>query len=116
MRIRFQADADFNQNIVRGVKRRQPAIDFQTSDEASLRGLGDPEVLAEAALEGRILVTHDRQTMPKHFAEFITTRHSAGVFILSQDLPVSQAIEQLLMVWEASEAEEWIDSIQALPF
>lgn len=115
MKIRFQADADFNQNIVRALRRRQPAIDFQTADAAGLRGLADPEVLAIAAREGRILVSHDRQTMPQHFAEFLTIQHSPGVFILSQYLPISQAVEELLMFWEASEAEEWIDTILALP-
>lgn len=115
MKIRFQADADFNQNVVRAVKRRQAAIDFQTADEAGLRGLRDQEVLAAAAREGRILVTHDRHTMPQHFADFLSTMQSPGVFILSQHLPISQAVEELLMVWQASEAEEWVDTIQALP-
>ena len=115
MRIRFQADADFNQNIVRAVKRLQPEIDFQTADEAGLRGLDDLEVLAASAREGRVLVTHDRHTMPQHFAAFVTTQHSPGVFILSQYLPIRQAVEELQLIWEASEAEEWIDIIQALP-
>lgn len=115
MKIRFQADADFNQNIVRALRRRQPAIDFQTADEAGLRGLDDTEVLAIAGLQGRILVSHDRRTMPQHFADFLTIQHSPGVFILSQYLPISPAVEELLMLWEASEAEEWIDTLQALP-
>ena len=115
MKIRFQADADFNQNIVRAVRRRQPAVDFQTADEAGLHGADDLEVLAASARESRILVSHDRRTMPQHFSEFLTQQHSPGVFILSQYLPISQAVEELLTVWEASEAEEWVDTIQALP-
>ena len=69
MRIRFQADADLNQRIVRAVRRGQPAIDFQTADEAQIRSLNDPEVLVTAAAEGRIVVTHDRTTMGslRHF-------------------------------------------------
>ena len=115
MKPRFQADADFNQNIVRALRRRQPEIDFQSADDAGLRGLDDSGVLAIVAPEGRILVTHDRHTMPQHFADFVTARHSPGVFLLSQSLPISLAVEELLLVWEASEAEEWIDTIQALP-
>ena len=61
MKIRFQADADFNQNIVRAVRRRQPAVDFQTADEGGLRGIEDPEVPAAAAREARIPVTQDRR-------------------------------------------------------
>ena len=71
MTVRFQADADLNAEIIAGVLRREPNIDFQTADAASLRRIPDPEVLALAAQEDRILVTHDRRTMPRHFAEFI---------------------------------------------
>jgi hypothetical protein len=41
MTIRFQADADFNQNIVSGVLRREPRIDFQTALVTDLEGLQD---------------------------------------------------------------------------
>lgn len=68
MKIKFQADADFNQIIVSALLRREAAIDFQTADQAQIRGLPDPEVLAAAAREGRILVSHDHHTMPVHFA------------------------------------------------
>ena len=60
MKIRFQADEDLNEDIVSGVLRRVPEIDFQTSSEANLESLGDLEVLASAAREHRVLVTHDR--------------------------------------------------------
>ena len=54
MKVRFQADADFNQNIVRALRRRDPAIDFQTAHEARLHGVDDAMVLARAAEEGRL--------------------------------------------------------------
>lgn len=44
-RIRFQADANFDMTIVRGLRRVQPSIDFQSADEAQLRGVPDPQVL-----------------------------------------------------------------------
>lgn len=115
MKIRFQADADFNQRIVRAVLRRQPAIDFKTADEGQIRDLNDPDVLSAAASEGRIVVTHDRSTMPVHFAGFTGIQKSPGVFILSQDLPLNVAVEELITIWEASDAEEWTNTIQFLP-
>jgi len=57
--IRYQADADLNQTIVTGVLRREPTINFQTAFAAGLEGVKDPEVLAIAAQQGRILVSHD---------------------------------------------------------
>jgi Domain of unknown function (DUF5615) len=80
MNIRFQADADFNEEIVLGIIRRAPGIDFQTATEAGLRGLSDSDVLARAAQENRVLVSHDRRTMPMYFAAFIQSQISPGVF------------------------------------
>ena len=71
MRIRFQADADLNQIIVKATLRLEPSIDFQTAQAAGLAGLDDPGVLKVAAVQGRILVSHDRRTMPTHFGQFI---------------------------------------------
>jgi len=80
-KILFQADADFNQNIVTAVIRREPKINFQTALLVGLRGLRDLEVLEIAEKEGRILISHDQKTMPKYFAEFITTQTSYGLLI-----------------------------------
>jgi predicted nuclease of predicted toxin-antitoxin system len=102
-----QADADLNVEIVAGVLRREPSIDFQTADEANLRRVPDPEVLTLAAQEGRILVTHDRRTMPRPFADFTLHHSSPGVCIIAQTLRVRVAIEELLLVWAASERAEW---------
>jgi hypothetical protein len=72
-------------------------------------------VLAIAAGEGRILVTHDYRTMPRHFADFIVTRESPGVLVVPQHLSVADAAEYLLLIWNATEAEEWINRICLLP-
>lgn len=115
MKPRFQADADFNEDIVSGVLRRVPEIDFQTANEAGFESLGDYEILAIAANDGRILVSHDRKTMPIHFGTFIETNTSRGVFIVQQDAAIVRVIEDLILIWSASEAEEYINSIRTLP-
>ena len=65
--------------------------------------------------ENRILVTHDRRTMPRHFADFIVNQRSPGVLIIAQKVSVSVAIEELLLIWAASDTEEWINLIVDLP-
>ncbi|CAN5382456.1 hypothetical protein BH24GEM3_BH24GEM3_21750 [soil metagenome] len=115
MSVRFQADADLNQILLLAAKRREPAVDFQSATEAALAGLDDKEVLALAASEGRVLVTHDRRTMPRHFAEFIATESSAGVLLIPQHLPVAAAVDDLMLIWYATEKEEWINQIRSLP-
>jgi predicted nuclease of predicted toxin-antitoxin system len=116
MKVSYQADADFNEDIVSGVLRRVPEIDFQTAYEAALESLTDLEVLALAAQEGRILVTHDRRTMPAHFGQFIKNNQSPGLLIVSQKAVLLSVIEDLILIWTASEAEEYVNSIRTLPF
>ncbi|MFB8789708.1 MAG: DUF5615 family PIN-like protein [Potamolinea sp.] len=115
MKIRFQADADLNQAILTGILRREPAINFQTSKVSNLSGLSDLEVLAFVAQEGRVLVSHDQRTMPRYFAEFIVSQTSAGVIIVLQSLPISEAINNLIKIWQISEAEDWVNRIAYLP-
>lgn len=64
----------------------------------------------------RMLVTYDRKTMPAEFGQFITSKTSSGVLILFQSLSISEAIDAIILVWEASAAEEWINQIMAFPF
>lgn len=115
MKVRFQADADLDEDIVSGVIRRQPAIDFKTATQAGLSGLPDYEVLAIASSEGRLIVSHDWRTMPYHFAEFVEVQSSSGVLIIPRKLGIRRAIEELLMIWSTSDAEEHFNSIKRLP-
>lgn len=115
MKLRFQADADLNQIIVKATLRCEPIIDFQTAQAAKLSGLKDEEVLALAAKESRILVTHDRKTIPHHFAVFIMSQTSPGVLIVPQKLQIANVVEDLILIWAVSEAEEWINRIRSLP-
>jgi hypothetical protein len=114
--IRFLADADFNHVIVKGCRRREPALDFLSASEASLQGIPDSEVLALAAEQNRILVAHDRQTMPRHFGEFLIERGSSpGVFLVSQYASIGEVIEDLVLIWAASDADEWKGRIVNIP-
>jgi len=76
----------------------------------------DPEVLRLAAEQRRVLVSHDLGTMPGHFRRFRDDEwHAAGVFLVPQSLDPGTAIEELLLVWVASDASEWEDRLVWLP-
>jgi hypothetical protein len=79
VRLRFQADEDFNQTIVLAVIRREPGIDFQTTTQAGFKGRPDPEVL-----------------VPQH-------------------LPIATVVEELILLWYATEVSEWTNRIAWLP-
>jgi hypothetical protein len=113
--VRFQADWNLNHIIVQAAQRREPTLDFQTAHAAGLLGVSDRDVLARAARAGRLLVTHDFYDMPYHFAACIQEQHSAGVLLVPQRLPVTAVVEDLVLIWMATEAEDWRNCITSLP-
>lgn len=115
MRLRFLADEDLKHAIRDGVVRIEPAVDFLSAESAGMKGLRDAEVLALAAREGRILISHDFESMPGHFRDFATHQESPGVFLIAQNVPVAVAIEMIVEIWAASETEEWANRLTYLP-
>jgi predicted nuclease of predicted toxin-antitoxin system len=116
MKVRFLADADLNKAIVTGVLRREPSVDFLTAQAAGLRGMKDPAVLALAAQQQRVLVSHDAGTMPHHFRKFREGGSPcSGIFLIPQSLDIGTAIEELLIIWLVSEAAEWNNRMEWLP-
>jgi hypothetical protein len=53
--------------------------------------------------------------MPGHFARFSASTQSPGVVLLREAIPISTAIEDLILIWNASEAEEWIGRLVWIP-
>ena len=115
MRVKFQADADLDGRILRGLRRTAPEIDIRSALDAGLAGLEDQEVLRIAAGAGRILVSQDRRTMPAHFAHFMSIAQSPGVILLREAIPISNAIDELALIWAASDAEEWVGRMVWIP-
>lgn len=111
----FLADMDLQRVIRDGVVRRRPRAYFEDANQAGLDGLEDPSVLELAAAKDLILVTHDLSTMPVHFRKFVRSHSSPGLLLIPQRFPVSLAVDQLVLVWETTEAEEWIDRVVYVP-
>lgn len=117
MTVRFLADEDLDSDITDGLRSREPAIDILDVKKAGLRGKGDTVLLDLAAQQDRILITHDRRTMTRYFQERLAAgRLGAGVFVVPQRAAIGAIIESLLLVWTASQAEEWRNQIVYLPF
>ena len=115
MKIKFLADENLRRAIVLGLRRREPSANFMQAYEARTAGKDDPTVLQIAAEQNRILVSHDVRTMPDISEISSRGKSSPGVILIPQKLPLSTAIEQLLTIWLASEAEEWVNQIRFLP-
>ena len=67
--LQFAADENFNNDIVRGLLRRQPELDLIRIQEAGLSGATDGVGLEWAAAEGRLLLTHDVTTITRYTYE-----------------------------------------------
>ena len=117
MTVRFLADEDLRASIIQGLRSREPAIDILDVKSAGLRGAMDRELLKLAAEQGRILITHDRNTMTQYFTERLAAGKPApGLFVVSEKpSAIGEIIEWLVLVWTASQAEEWRDRIAYVP-
>jgi uncharacterized protein DUF5615 len=115
LRVRFLADANLDQDIVAGVLRREPEVDFELPQGIIPEGMRDPDVLALAASLGRIVVTHDVRTMPGHFGDFIAENDCPGSILIPRSMPIGRAIEEILLIWQVSDEEEWTNLFRRLP-
>jgi hypothetical protein len=102
---------DLNDAIVVGARRREPATEFSRLRDLGLATRSDPEVLEFAAQESWILVSHDVNTMREVACIRLDAGLSiGGLLLIHQRTGVSSIIESLLLIWAASEAEEWDSS------
>ena len=114
MRIAFQADADLDPDIGRGLRRREPSLDFRRSAGIIPDSAPDAEVLRIAAEAGRVLVSRDVRTMWAHFQKFIAERESPGVLLIPSSRSTGAAIEGLLTVWLTWTPEDFRNQVRWL--
>jgi hypothetical protein len=99
LKIAFQADANLDPDVGRGLCRREPSVDFQDHVGVIPEGMPDIEVLRLAAGSGRVLVSADVRTMLVQFREFIAQNDSPGLILVPSARPIGSVIEGLLLVW-----------------
>ncbi len=116
MRIRLQADADLKHAIVAGTLRRAASVDFRRAEAVPLEGLADPSVLALSAEEGRVLVSHDVNTMERHFRDFIQNQNSPGLILIPQArVSIRQAVDGLILLWAVLDAADLENRVCVFP-
>jgi predicted nuclease of predicted toxin-antitoxin system len=114
--LRFLSDENFNGDIVRGLFLRQPNLDLLRVQDVGLRELDDPAILDWAANNERILLTHDRATMPDFaYDRLLKGQQMLGVFLINDRMPTRQAIDELLILSSCSQQEEWKGIVLYLP-
>lgn len=115
-RPRFLADHDFNEHILSGLLRREPVIEVVRVRDVGLQDRPDSEILRYASDHGLIVLSHDVNTMTAGaHVRLGDSKPMTGLFMVQQSQPVGLIIENLLLIWASSEAEEWRDHVCFLP-
>lgn len=114
--MRFLADENFNRDIVDGVRLRSPDSDLACAQDEGLSGLPDPDVLACAAQHQRVILTHDRRTMPRYAAVRMQGGlRMPGLCVVPMTMSIAQAIEELSLIVDCSRPDDWDGLIRHLP-
>jgi hypothetical protein len=114
--LKLAADENFDNNIVRGARLRLPELDFLRVQDVGLTSAADPDVLGWAASEGRLLVTHDVRTLRQLAYDRVARGEPmSGVLEVPLWLAVGAAIDDIVLVVQATEAAEWRDQVRFLP-
>lgn len=114
--LRFVADENFNNDLVRGLLRQQPDLDIVRLQDVGLSGADDPPVLEWAAAQGRLVLTHDVTTMTAYAYQRVAGGLAMpGVVTVGTDVAFGQAIDDLLLLAECSDEGEWVGQILYVP-
>ena len=114
--IALAFDENFNNDVVRGLLRRNPSLDVVRVQDAGFTSLDDPGVLAWAAAEDRVLVSHDVATLTGYaYARVQAGLPMPGLFEAGPSVPIATAIDDLLLIAECSLPGEWEGQVRYLP-
>lgn len=112
MRVQFLLDENLPLPLKRALLRYEPSVDVLHVGDSGAPSFGtsDPDLLVFLEQSGRLFVTLNRASMRGHLqAHYATGGHLWGVLWVRKNTTIRQLVEELLLIWRASEAEEWID-------
>ena len=114
--LRMAADENFNNHVVRGLLDQLPTLDLLRVQDAGLSGADDPAILAWAAEENRVLLTHDVRTMTRYALKRVKDGlEMPGIVEVKRSVPIGRAIDDLVLLAECSLEREWQGQILYLP-
>jgi hypothetical protein len=114
--LRLLADENLNNNIVRALQMREPALDIVRVQDVGLAGEDDPTILEWAAKGQRIIVTHDAATMTRYAYDRVAAGEPMpGVVEVAVGVQLGTVIDDLLLLATASGGGEWEGKILYVP-
>lgn len=113
---RLAADENFNNDVLRGLRRRGLHVDVVRVQDVGLSGAPDPAILRWAAREVRLLLTHDLATMTVHAYRLVADGEAmAGVLQVPRSLPMARVLDDLQIVVECGRPDDWAGVVRYRP-
>ena len=114
--LRLLTDEDFDDRLTHALLARVPGLDLVRVQDVGLRHTPDPDILAWAAAEGRIVLTHDRNTMTGFASARVNAGQSMpGLVVVDRQASSGQVLSDLEAMVESSEMDDWRDQIIFVP-
>jgi predicted nuclease of predicted toxin-antitoxin system len=114
--MKFLADENFNNAILRGTRQRTPDVVFIRVQDIDLAGADDLTILRFASEEGFILLSHDVNTMRGLFYELVATGQPVpALFLIHKQTPIGPVVDALELIILASDESEWVDQVSFIP-
>ncbi len=114
--ISFLVDQNFNEHIVDGVTRRDPALEFVHVRDVGWAEADDSTMLEWAAAHDLVLLTHDGKTVPPlAHGRVARGMRMPGVFLVTDEMPVGQAVDESLIAAHCLSPEECKDIVRYFP-
>lgn len=101
---------------MRQLQRKHPEIDILRVVDAGLTGAPDEEVLAFAALEGRIVLSRDKATLTDLAYERMGADLAMpGVIMLTRHLSIGSVLGELELIITCGKAEDFRGLVYYIP-
>jgi Domain of unknown function (DUF5615) len=117
--LKFLMDEDPSRALLHALRNRQPAPDIIRVGEpgAPPRRTKDPQVLLAAEAAGRCLISRDRRTMRRHVQDHLNAgHHTCGVILTRGGFALMRYVNDILLIWQATTPDEWVDRMDYIPY
>ncbi len=114
--MRFAADENFNGKVLDGLRICIPDLDVLRVQDTDLYSAPDPDVLAWAAAEERIVLTHDVQTLVNDaYARVREGLAMPGGIVVATPVLIGPSLDDLEILIGAGSADDFVNQVRYVP-
>ena len=115
--IKYLLDEHVNPRFRKALVRRESEMIVRCIGDVGVPPLqtSDPDILLWCEAHGFSLVTNNRASMPVHLQDHLAAgRHIPGIFVLNPNMTMGGTIDELILIWAASDSDEYVDQLRYL--